>query len=270
MSEFPKLVIPIDKYRQIMAYVTLADGEITGFTEVEYQPEKNRFIVGDVYLLEQEAQPAEVEMSEEQIGKFMLERIEQGATQLPRLWWHSHVNMAAFFSGTDTDTMAQFKNESYTVSLVLNKEQKVMANLNIWKPFPISTKIDVEVSVLYEEIPEELVQEVKDKVKERHYDFWDKGKKNDQETEEGLPAYDEEKELAVVSNIYDGPTAWLPIDKKEGFEFLTDEQDDLWVSWDYDKNEYTFYHTTERVMYQDVNGDYQAWAARRVKNQAID
>ena len=95
----------------------------------------------------------------------MLQRVEEGAIQMPRLWWHSHVDMCVFFSGTDTDNISKFTSDSYTISLVVNKKSEMKAQLNLWKPFAYEIEIAAKPYLEYQEIPQELVEEVAEKVK---------------------------------------------------------------------------------------------------------
>ncbi len=142
----PKLIIPHESYKRLKGFVDVCPVEVTGFADVEYDPEEKVFVVGKIYLVKQTAQPAEVDMNEEDVAKFTDELISQGSTQLPRIWWHSHANMPAFFSATDDATQKELVNDSYMISLVLNKEGKMQANLNLWKPFPYRFE-DMEISL---------------------------------------------------------------------------------------------------------------------------
>lgn len=178
MISKPTLYIPADKWQKLMAYVDLVDTEITGFFDVEYDADKSRFEVGEVYLIEQEAQAAHVEMEEEDLSKFMVSHIKAGHDQMPRGWWHSHVNMQAFFSGTDDNTINNtFIGDSFTVSLVVNKSRNYKCSLVIWTDDPYGLykaphRID-DVSVLVGQqeyvIPKLLRDEVAKKVKTKVY-----------------------------------------------------------------------------------------------------
>lgn len=160
-----KIIIPLESYRKIFAYVDLVETEITGFADCEYNEEDNAFKIGEVYLLEQEASGAEVEMSEEKVSEFTLQMINQGKTQLPRCWWHSHVNMNVFFSGTDETAIKELQNDSFLLALVVNKSRELKADITISKPFYYRWKdLPVEIDYSAGEIPEELRKEVEKKV----------------------------------------------------------------------------------------------------------
>lgn len=179
----PELVIPAASFKKLMSITDLCEGEVTGFFDVEYQTDfvdsqggepRKAFVVGEVYLVKQEAGAADVEMDEDGILDAMEELIAAGKMQMPRGWWHSHVNMQAFFSGTDDNTINNvFLNDTYTVSLVVNKRRDAKASLVLFEdlPYGLGTspiridglKITVDGSVL--EIPEELRKEVEEKVR---------------------------------------------------------------------------------------------------------
>ena len=165
-----KVVFPYESYLKIMRYAQICDAEITGFADVDYNPETNQFNVGEVYLLDQISAPAEVDMDADTIDAFNVQMIQNGATQLPRLWWHSHVNMGTFFSGTDLQAIEDLKNESFTIAVVVNKKYELKASLKIYKPIPIY-KDDIKVMILPEPMPEDLVAEVEEKVKSRSYTY---------------------------------------------------------------------------------------------------
>src|ERR1035437_3075176 len=129
-----KLILPLDSYRKIMAYAQVCEEEISGFADVSFDKEKMALVVGEVYLLKQEVTGGTTDLDEEDIAKFTHEMIKGGSTQLPRMWWHSHVNMSAFFSGTDTSTMDYLENDSYTVALVVNKNREMKCTFILWKP----------------------------------------------------------------------------------------------------------------------------------------
>ena len=164
------LYIPLLSYQKIMGYADVCDTEITGFADVTFDDDRNGLVVGEVFLLEQVGAASEVEMSEESIGKFTNECMKKGMTQLPRLWWHSHVNMGAFFSGTDEQAMKDLKNESWSVALVVNKKEEMKATLNLYQPVELQVT-DLPVVVLYPKYGEleELRTEVEQKVTKKKF-----------------------------------------------------------------------------------------------------
>lgn len=144
--KLPKLLIPVSSYERMMSYVLGCDTEITGFADIFYNEGIESLVVGNVYLLKQEATGVEVEMDDEAIAHFNDACLDAGMTQLPQLWWHSHVNMQAYFSGTDAKAMEDLKNDSYSVALVLNKKYDMMATLRQYAP--VDLKEDLEIMII--------------------------------------------------------------------------------------------------------------------------
>jgi len=153
------LYIPFASWQKIMWYTEIATQEISGFADVEYNAEAGRFEVGNVYLVKQECTATETEMDDEAIADFNYQLVkDHGMTQLPRLWWHSHVNMGAFLSGTDEDTLAKFKNDSWMISLVVNKRAESKVKIRQFAPFDaVNEKIEVEIGEHQETIIPEVV-----------------------------------------------------------------------------------------------------------------
>lgn len=175
-----KLIIPLPTYQKIMAYIQLCDTEISGFAEVAYNIEKNSFIAGEVFLLEQEATGTHVEMDEETVSKFNIQYtkkhfVKGQGVQLPRIWWHSHVNMEAFFSATDEETLKELQNDTFIIALVGNKRAEMKAKCYVAQNVPMLENqqyievdpLHVTIDLEYAAIPEELKKEVETKVKKK-------------------------------------------------------------------------------------------------------
>jgi hypothetical protein len=160
-----KLIIPLASYRKLIAYVDLCKDEVSGFAKVEYDEERVAFVMGEVYLVKQEASCGNTEMGADEIATFNHELVKRGVRQLPRLWWHSHAGMGVFWSSTDEDTMANLKNDSYMLALETNHEHKFICRLIIWKPFTFVQSLPVDLDVSYQRIPQYLAKEVEKKVK---------------------------------------------------------------------------------------------------------
>jgi hypothetical protein len=91
-------------YRKIMHWVEKATGECSGLA----------------VLCEQSNSTASTEMTAESVGKTMFElRNEPGQLNF---WWHSHGDMACFWSGTDTDTIQQIGQHGWCLATVFNKK----------------------------------------------------------------------------------------------------------------------------------------------------
>lgn len=126
-----QLIIPRDIYLQLTAYLEVCSIEFSTLIDADYDEKRGAFVLGKIYLLEQEATGSTVELDDDAVDKFNFQMIKAGATQLPRCWMHSHANFKAFFSPTDENTIKSFQNESFNVALVMNKAHELKAKAYI-------------------------------------------------------------------------------------------------------------------------------------------
>lgn len=165
--EAPTLTIPLELYRKLLAYVAACDNEISGFFEVDYDEKDNQFKISKVYdLLKQEVSGGDVEIDEEEVGKFNAKLVSEGAKQLPRGWWHSHNDMSAFLSVTDTTTIEKLSNNSYIVAVVLNKAREIHAVVQLFQPIKLSIEMKVITDYHDTTLMAKAEKEVKEKVTE--------------------------------------------------------------------------------------------------------
>ena len=61
-------------------------------------------------------------------------------------WWHSHAKMNAFWSGTDTNTIDEYKDGDLSFALVVNVKEEYKCRVSVWKPFTMHE--DVELSII--------------------------------------------------------------------------------------------------------------------------
>ncbi len=166
VDEDLKLVIPQKEAKKLLAYVDACEIEVSGFADVEFDEEEMIFKVGEIYLLKQESSGAETEMDADTILDFTEQMIKKGKEQLPRLWWHSHNTMEAFFSATDEGSMEILKNDSFFVSLVTNHAHEFSCAVTVWNPFKLRIEeLPVVINWGYKNVPAYIKKEVKRKVK---------------------------------------------------------------------------------------------------------
>ncbi len=116
--------IPQEVFQKIMHWINKSNNEVSGFGNLSYDARAKRFTVEDAFLLEQYNSGASTEIEAASMGKMMFKHRNFGAGAL-KWWWHSHVNMAVFWSGTDTDTIKQYGSNGYIVASVFNKRQEI-------------------------------------------------------------------------------------------------------------------------------------------------
>jgi hypothetical protein len=153
----------------MVQYTRAVEGEISGLADVEWDKKQENLVVSNVYLLKQEATTGNVLLLDEAVDNFMLELIQQGASQLPRLWWHSHYDFEPFFSSVDEDTIDRYgkKTTSFWVAICINQKGTMEAKAVFKSPEEKtveSLSIRITPPVPSFEPTEEIKEEVKQKV----------------------------------------------------------------------------------------------------------
>lgn len=112
-------------YQKIMHWVQKAPGEVSGLGKVSFEGGVYRVI--DAILINQENASASTDLDPASVAKAMFELRETPGHL--NFWWHSHVNMAVFWSGTDMDTIRQIGQHGFLVSTVFNKKREMRSSV---------------------------------------------------------------------------------------------------------------------------------------------
>lgn len=123
--EKPKIYISRAVFNKIMYWIDMCPLEIGGMGTLEYNTEENYFHVLDVFLLEQEVSATTTDLNDIALGKLEHETIKNKIKGELNFWWHSHVNMGVFWSGTDKETIETFGHKGYCVATVFNKKREM-------------------------------------------------------------------------------------------------------------------------------------------------
>lgn len=101
----------------------------------------------DLEILTQQVSGVHSTIEEEDLAKFLYEKQKKGESVADyKVWWHSHVDMAAFFSGTDTGTIDGSTEFPYLISIVGNKAGELKVRFDLYSPLRL-TFADVELKV---------------------------------------------------------------------------------------------------------------------------
>lgn len=120
-GEMSKIRVTIDDavFQKIMYWVRLARGECSGLGKIVFDKDGTIRVTSAV-LLKQQNGSTSTEIDPQAIGKAMFElRNEPGFLNF---WWHSHVNMNVFWSGTDRDTIREIGSQGFVLATVFNKK----------------------------------------------------------------------------------------------------------------------------------------------------
>jgi hypothetical protein len=116
----PKIIIEKEVYQKIMHWVNKSEYEVSGFGTV--QVEKDGVVrVTSAMLLPQKNGATHTDIEADAICKALFE-LRDAPGEL-KWWWHSHVKMGVFWSGTDHQAMRDFAStdDSWMVCTVFNQ-----------------------------------------------------------------------------------------------------------------------------------------------------
>tara|TARA_R100000458_G_C8273749_1_gene248630 strand:+ start:1619 stop:2545 length:927 start_codon:yes stop_codon:yes gene_type:complete len=125
-----------DWYR-LQAWAKLAydedKNEISGLMTAVPQKD-GRIKVGDVEILKQENSGTNTELDGDAVSAYMMKYgMKYNNPDMKFVWWHSHHTMGAFWSGTDENEIEAWKNESYSLALVINLKEEYLFRVSFWK-----------------------------------------------------------------------------------------------------------------------------------------
>ncbi len=117
-----KFDIPRDKYDKIMHWVNSSKDEVSGFGTVTC--DKGVFALEEVFLLEQKVGGAHTDIDAKSLADLEFDVIKSRATGQLNFWWHSHVMMPVFWSGTDTATIKELGAQGWILATVFNQKNE--------------------------------------------------------------------------------------------------------------------------------------------------
>jgi hypothetical protein len=178
--------------RELDLYIVNCATEISGVGDVEVMAAGSRLQVDAIYLLDQVSTDSDTMLDGGALAAFMHQRIvEGGSPETIKLWWHSHNNMAVFWSPTDDATIESFAYTKWLLSIVGNHRREYLARLDLFPsekmPFRVTLPArlnevrDYDPSVserILREITERVTQPVVTRIGRRrasHVAFLDQG-----------------------------------------------------------------------------------------------
>jgi hypothetical protein len=164
-----KVILSPLAHLKMKYYIDNIGYEISGVGLVEKRP-GGILYVPDLFLIKQEVTGVETTLDEKSLHEFMLEKMqdENFPVENLKLWWHSHVNMAVFWSGVDVATRNTLDTdqgeENWWLSIVGNKKGETKACLDVFQPHRlIMDDIPVEVGGMFE-LEDAIKLEIEEKV----------------------------------------------------------------------------------------------------------
>lgn len=157
-------------YAKIMHWVRLSPVEISGLGMVEIID--GIPTVTEVCLCKQKNSATSTDIDGADIGKAMFEFDRRQVPGEMRFWWHSHVDMEAFWSGTDLSTIEQLGSRGWFISTVFNKRADQRTAFYSQEPFRwFVDQVPTEVIVTRTAEMDQWDAEYKAKCEERTYGY---------------------------------------------------------------------------------------------------
>lgn len=182
-----KIAILKNVYEKIMFWVNHADFEVSGFGTVTYDEKAQIFTVEDAFLLKQEGGSAHTDLDATALAQLQYEVHRNKPKGELRFWWHSHVNMATFWSQQDKDTIKQLGSEGWIVATVFNKKAEMKSAFCAQNNITLVGRGTYMEDDLKTEIPDyydqnlitQWTKDFDDKVKKKTYELPKKFNKKD-------------------------------------------------------------------------------------------
>jgi hypothetical protein len=118
----PTVIIENEVFQKIMFWVNKSNYEVSGLGVLRVEDDGVLRVV-DAMLLPQKNGPTHTDIEPEHVGKLMFQ-MKDTPGEL-RFWWHSHVDMPVFWSGTDLDTIEKLGMGGWFLSTVFNKKREM-------------------------------------------------------------------------------------------------------------------------------------------------
>ena len=168
MEKKPRVHVTADAMERIRHWTAIAKGEFSCLAELD-----GNMRVNNAMLLDQESSVDLTTLDQQAVMNLLM---VHPAPENVRVWIHSHAGGPVFWSGTDNKCVEALRNDSFLVSIVVNKAGHTLCRIDMWAPFRI-TLHDVE---LVPDVPslglfEDCQQQFQKHVTEPKYAPWKGG-----------------------------------------------------------------------------------------------
>ena len=164
MTEF---CIDSKDWKKIINYARAREqecGDEIGGMAIAKQDDDGDWIISEPTILKQETTGGTCTLDKDELAQFYADKAAKHGINIQFVWWHSHAKMAAFWSGTDTETMKEYKSGDWSMFLVVNVREEYKFRVQYWNPFEMGK--DIELNILNDtkdyKVPKNVLKEVKE------------------------------------------------------------------------------------------------------------
>lgn len=166
LSGLTEIQITTNALEKIYSYAEGVDTEVAGLLLVD---KKNGIpLIKDALIFDQYASGADVELDINEVTKELMKIHKKDKSQLEFVkgWWHSHVNMDVFWSGTDDDCFENLLSISPLVyGIVVNKHGDTLLRIDMKTDLGVIKFKDITLKTVIS-LDESCMKEAKLRVKE--------------------------------------------------------------------------------------------------------
>lgn len=191
-----KIKITNEAYQKLKYFILSCDTEIAGLgkvSEIEIEQECDEYngmgygsdlhkktesvpalLIHDIEILPQKVTGVHATLDEDALAKFLTNKIKSGEDVSEyKVWWHSHVDMEAYFSHIDKATIEESTEFPYLISIVGNKKMEFETRIDIFKPLRITLPAVLDVEHAGDKkIEAWCKKEIEEKVESERFNWW--------------------------------------------------------------------------------------------------
>ena len=149
--------------------------EIGGFLIAE-QDENNKWKIHKPVILKQEISGGNTVIDKDALAQYYVETaMKMKNKPFQFVWWHSHHEMAVFWSSTDLTAIDEFSNGQMSISLVINLKREYKLRVNLWHPYKMHQDVEMDIinKPAKKSIPKSIVKQVDELCDKPTYDVID-------------------------------------------------------------------------------------------------
>ena len=138
--------------------------EIGGMA-VCYKDKDGDWVVAEPVILKQEVDHGSTSIDKDELAKYYTRTgMKWKKKDFRFCWWHSHHNMGAFWSKTDTDTIEEYEDGDLSFALVVCLNGDYKFRVSMWKPFVShqDVKLNINGEKNKTDVPKKIMEEVKE------------------------------------------------------------------------------------------------------------
>ena len=142
--------------------------EISGLMTAIPQ-EDGRYLMSDVEILKQENTSVETDIDGDAVMEYKMKYgMKYNNPSMKFVWWHSHHNMGVDWSHTDLKEINAWKNNSFSLALVVNLREEYTFRVSLWNcnGIPMEEHIDTSITIERKEDSIKITKAMKEQYEE--------------------------------------------------------------------------------------------------------